>query len=62
MQYAHASLNVGRLHACGGVQHTKAVCCAIYEADQAGGPVKVADVLDGKVSIYQDEISDCWGI
>ncbi len=43
-------------------QRAKAVCCALYEADHAGEPVKVADVLSGEISEYQDEINDYWGI
>ena len=43
-------------------QRAKAVCCALYEADHAGEPVKVAKVLSGEISAYQDEINDYWGI
>jgi len=43
-------------------QRAKAVCCALYEADHAGQPVKVADVLSGEISAYQDEINEYWSI
>ena len=43
-------------------QRAKSVCMAIYEAAKAGQAVKVADVASGRVSAYQDEINEYWGI
>ncbi len=44
-------------------QRAKVVCLALYESDHAGGaPVKVADVANGTVSAYQDEINEYWGM
>jgi predicted dehydrogenase len=43
-------------------RQAKAVCLAIYESATLGGPVMVQDVLDGKVSAYQDPINAHWGI
>lgn len=43
-------------------RRAKAVCLAIYESATLGGPVKVQDVIDGKVSAYQDPINAHWGI
>jgi UDP-N-acetyl-2-amino-2-deoxyglucuronate dehydrogenase len=40
----------------------KAICLAMYESATAGAPVKVQDVVDGKVSAYQDPINEHWGI
>jgi UDP-N-acetyl-2-amino-2-deoxyglucuronate dehydrogenase len=43
-------------------KRAKAICLAIYESTTAGAPVKVQDVIDGKVSAYQDPINEHWGI
>ena len=40
----------------------KAACLAIYESATLGGPVRVQDVIDGRVSAYQDPINAHWGI
>jgi len=40
----------------------KAVCLAIYESATVNAPVRVQDVIDGKVSAYQDPINAHWGI
>ncbi|MGD9498569.1 MAG: Gfo/Idh/MocA family protein [Armatimonadota bacterium] len=40
----------------------KSVCFALYESAHAGEPVKVADVLAGRISAYQDPINEYWGI
>ena len=40
----------------------KAICLAIYESATANAPVRVQDVIDGKVSAYQDPINAHWGI
>ena len=40
----------------------KAVCLAIQGSAELGAPVKVQDVIDGKVSAYQDPIDAHWGI
>ena len=37
-----------------------AVCQAIYESAYAGQPVRVADVVDGKVDAYQQPIDEHW--
>jgi predicted dehydrogenase len=43
-------------------KRAKAICLAIYESATAGTPIKVQDVIDGKVSAYQDPINQKWGI
>ena len=43
-------------------QRAKAVCLALYEADHADLPVRVADVESEQISAYQDEINQYWGI
>jgi predicted dehydrogenase len=40
----------------------KALCEACYESATAGHPVKFADVLEGKISAYQEPIDAFWGI
>jgi predicted dehydrogenase len=40
----------------------KALCEACYESATAGQPVKYQDVLDGKISAYQDPINEYWKI
>jgi predicted dehydrogenase len=43
-------------------KRAKAICLAIYESTTAGTPIKVQNVIDGKVSAYQDPINEHWGI
>ena len=38
------------------------ICEAIYESSWCGQAVKVADVFDEKITGYQDEINERWGI
>ena len=40
----------------------KAISIAIYESGYSGDVVTIADVLDGKVSGYQQEIDEHWGL
>ncbi|MBP7561185.1 MAG: Gfo/Idh/MocA family oxidoreductase [Armatimonadetes bacterium] len=40
----------------------KAICLAMYESAASGDAIRVRDVLDGKVSRYQDGINAYWGI
>jgi predicted dehydrogenase len=41
----------------------EAICYAVYESSAAGGrPVKVQDVLDGKVDAYQQELNASLGL
>ncbi len=40
----------------------KAIAIAIYEAATTGQTVRVADVLDGKVEVYQKPINERWGL
>jgi len=40
----------------------KAASLAIYESAESGAPVRVQDVIDGKVSAYQDPIDAHWDI
>ena len=40
----------------------KTLCMACYESAEAGKAVKFDDVLNGKVSAYQDPIDSHWGI
>jgi predicted dehydrogenase len=40
----------------------KAVCLAMYESAFAGKPVKIADVISGKVSAYQKPVDEYWKI
>jgi predicted dehydrogenase len=39
-----------------------AVCEAAYESDLAGVPIRVSDVLEGRVAAYQRPIDERWGI
>jgi hypothetical protein len=39
-----------------------AVCLACYESHVAGGPVRVQDVLDGRVDAYQRPIDAHWNL
>ena len=40
----------------------KAISIAIYESGYSGEVVTIADVLDGKVNGYQQEIDEHWGL
>ncbi|NLG26772.1 MAG: Gfo/Idh/MocA family oxidoreductase [Chloroflexi bacterium] len=40
----------------------KALCEACFESGMAGAPVKVQDVIDGRVSAFQRRFDDYWGI
>lgn len=40
----------------------KALCEACYESATAGTPVKYQDVLDGKISAFQDPIDEYWKV
>lgn len=41
----------------------EAICYAVYESNAAGGqPIKVQDVLDGKVDTYQRELNESLGL
>jgi len=40
----------------------KAISMAIYESGYSGEAVTIADVLDGKVNGYQQEIDKHWGL
>ncbi|MEW6749836.1 MAG: Gfo/Idh/MocA family oxidoreductase [Candidatus Latescibacterota bacterium] len=43
-------------------RRAKAACLAVYESATLGAPVKVQDVLEGKVSAYQDPVNEHWRI
>lgn len=40
----------------------KAISIAIYESGYSGDVVTIADVLNGKVNGYQQEIDEHWGL
>jgi len=40
----------------------KSLCFALYESATLGAPIKVADVEDGTVDLYQQPINDYWDI
>lgn len=42
--------------------NAKVVCEACFESGLAGTPVRVQDVLDGKINAFQKRFDDYWGI
>jgi hypothetical protein len=40
----------------------KAISIAIYEAAMTGQTVKVQDVIDGEVEVYQRPINERWNL
>lgn len=43
-------------------KRAKAICLAMYESATLGQAVHVRDVLEGKISPYQDQVNAYWGI